>query len=29
VNYAKDVDQWMHAGGRAAIAAQLGLKSVA
>lgn len=29
VNYAKDVDQWMHVGGRAAIAAQLGLKSVA
>jgi succinyl-CoA synthetase beta subunit len=29
VNYAKDVDQWMRAGGRAAIAARLGVKSAA
>jgi succinyl-CoA synthetase beta subunit len=29
VNYAKSVDQWMRAGGRAALAARLGLKEAA
>jgi len=29
VNYAKEVDGWMRAGGRAAIAAHLGIKQAA